>query len=427
MANPFSSWFLPEKVTVKEKPKVIKKPKKVPVVDLSAIRNETADELLKNALKVDDTNQAKLLEYERQKQTNPKLQEMLDETNIELMKQERPGYQLPAEEPAPLPEKQKSDFEKYMEMLRDQGSEKSQLQKQLRDAAQNAIDVQQQGLDTSTLFQQQLAGVSPQLDISPAISLTDTWTGSKMLPGYQKPLSIEERLAMNAGMQDKVQKQKENAAESQIALLKAAEGGGGLGDMIKMMQNDRAERRYAREGQKEIGKAFDAATKDLDEVAARYQSLQGTLRTGNREEIRKATAQFARLIMDEKGALSDSDIARVITPSLLNSWLNLKSYLFSEQKQPVTQREIDSMVALVNRTRNEVQQGYKRRVQTARDRFLVMPEFSDDPSVENLYNIYSKKTDAFGGDIAAPVMGKKTGAKKATGKPWDFFKSKLKR
>lgn len=60
--------------------------------------------------------------------------------------------------------------------------------------------------------------IKPQLDISPLMALTDTWTGSKLASSYNKPQSEEENIKENLGIEKTIQ----DARAKEGALISAA-------------------------------------------------------------------------------------------------------------------------------------------------------------------------------------------------------------
>jgi hypothetical protein len=88
------------------------------------------------------------------------------------------------------------------------GPEYRDLISQLSATRATAAKQQQGGIDgqRQVLSEQQARSKNQQVDLSPLMSLTDTWTGSNLAQGYNRPTSVEDNASMTNQLQQGLQK-----------------------------------------------------------------------------------------------------------------------------------------------------------------------------------------------------------------------------
>ncbi len=110
---------------------------------------------------------------------------------------------------------------------------------ELRRRLRKVTEAQEAGIDENAAVYDKLKSLPSQMDYSPLMKLVDTWTGSKLAEGYQKPQSPQEKLMDVAKIGDAVQKQR--SAYTDDMLKQQTAGAGGLASMMKLanLQNRR--------------------------------------------------------------------------------------------------------------------------------------------------------------------------------------------
>lgn len=105
-----------------------------------------------------------------------------------------------------MPKIDRSDFEALLANLKDKGAQ--------------SINDQRQGItDQTEMLKSALGAQNPQLDLSPLMALTDSWTGSKLQQGYQRPDYRKDNETVNA-LQEALQKGRNSLSEREVGLLK---------------------------------------------------------------------------------------------------------------------------------------------------------------------------------------------------------------
>lgn len=91
--------------------------------------------------------------------------------------------------------------------------------------AQPEYQAQSQGIDQlQNMIQARMAAAKPQLDLTPLMSLTDTWTGSKMAGNYKAPKNDDADTIIAA--QGKIQDDRRDLYKSILSAVTAQKGGG---------------------------------------------------------------------------------------------------------------------------------------------------------------------------------------------------------
>lgn len=112
-------------------------------------------------------------------------------------------------------------------------------------AGQQGIDLQRQGIEQYANQVEAAKALPMGVDLTPLMSLADTWTGSKMAGTYKAPESTQDRVGQIMALQNALAKQKQGLSESEIGLLKQRLGGeesmANLKNQFEMMKLKRQE------------------------------------------------------------------------------------------------------------------------------------------------------------------------------------------
>lgn len=171
-------------------------------------------------------------------------------------------------------------------------------------------------------------GQAPQMDLSPLLSLTDAWTGSKMASGYKAPMSAEEKSIADMKFQDLVQKQRGDLSQEEARQLAASLNNrlaATLGTQefrnkkLDMGMKDSISKQITENvlQEKDPQKSYTA-------IAGVNKDIRDAVASGDLAKFNLVMSQIVRRIGGEKGNLSDSDISRSMfttTGMDMSKWL----------------------------------------------------------------------------------------------------------
>ena len=166
---------------------------------------------------------------------------------------------------------------------------------------------------------QQLRGMlsrqKEQLDISPLLALADSWYGGDISKGYQRPQTMQQRVAADSDLTERVRKGKKDI----VSQLEQAQGARALANM---MRQGRFEQTFQEKAAKEISDVIDnrifqaGKSGDFLEVETAFDQMEkGFSPDAGFVEYQAALGSFARNVAKEKGVLSKEDIERVSPPN----------------------------------------------------------------------------------------------------------------
>lgn len=89
----------------------------------------------------------------------------------------------------------------------------------LQQKIQQQIELQRQGIESQRAQVQQLGQAPQEMDLSPLMALTDSWTGSNFSKSYQKPETAQERAYKQAQLQQGLRNQESGLIDSEIKML----------------------------------------------------------------------------------------------------------------------------------------------------------------------------------------------------------------
>lgn len=102
------------------------------------------------------------------------------------------------------------------------------LLKKLEQRTVQGISDQRASVENLKKYQQEILNQPGQMDLSPLMKLADTWTGSKLASGYERPLTEAEKKAKAMGVEQAIANQQAKITDDEIALLRQQLYGEGL-------------------------------------------------------------------------------------------------------------------------------------------------------------------------------------------------------
>jgi hypothetical protein len=168
-----------------------------------------------------------------------------------------------------------------------------------------------------------------ELDLTPAFALTDSWMKTDLASKYKAPDQMSKDEQVKAKLEDAIARQKNDVTDDMIKLLKDKS------DHKLALDN-------ARQGRFEESltlKKEDNIRKDVNKITDEYNSVQSQLnmadqavRSGDTRGVMMVVSSIARNVGDQKGALSDGDVARTMPPDVATNVAQLQAYLGSNPK-----------------------------------------------------------------------------------------------
>jgi hypothetical protein len=166
-------------------------------------------------------------------------------------------------------------------------------------------------------------------DVSPLMALTDSWMKTDLASSYKAPDRMAKDEQMKAKLEEAIARQKNDVTDDMIKLLKDKS------DHKLALDN-------ARQGRFEeslLLKKEDNIRKDVNKVTDEFQSVQSQLnvadqaiRDGDTRGVMMVVSSIARNVGDQKGALSDGDVARTMPADVATNVAQLEAYLGSNPK-----------------------------------------------------------------------------------------------
>lgn len=336
--------------------------------------------------------------------------------------EQMPQEQLPEEQINPLAALQaaaKTPQQKLLELAeqkRIQEEESKALQQELINKGRAATDMQRQGVEENELMLDKIkrGGPSGLERVAPAAArFIDTISGDTQLAKqFQAPPSEDERNKQIFMLQNALQAQKKGLSEEEINLIKTQIAGRQQGIQ------DRATLKRNMDIDKYIATKFDPATKDLEDVGAKFKGLENALASGDQIKINSAVSNYARLIAGEKGVLTDQDVTRSMPATFKSRMNNLANYFGTDEKpKEAPQWVINSMLEMIGQTKKYLREGYQYKLDKARGTLEALPTFAGAEGIDNLYN---SNLELIGKNLPdAPVKMNRINKKPASGKPKD--------
>lgn len=196
--------------------------------------------------------------------------------------------------PTSLVEALKTPQDRLQEMIN--SPEKRALLQKLQGKSEEAVHQQAQGLQQNEADLKNFEAQGTPINLAPAASLVDAWTGSKFAQNYQQPMSQDERAQKIMAMKNALQQQRQGLTGEQLNLLKAQLAGP---DMKNLMGLARLDQRGNTIGQR------------ADQIAA--QAVKSIEQHPAMSQMNKQSIAIDRGIhtIDQKGILTPETFAEI--------------------------------------------------------------------------------------------------------------------
>lgn len=235
------------------------------------------------------------------------------------------------------------------------------LKKQLEEAIMQSMAEQKRGVeDLSNIYKAQLENQKPQVDLSPLLALTDTWTGSKMQAGYKRPETSDEMAEKAMGMQAAINKARSGLTDDQTKFLQSELNNKLLGSMSRRRNFEDAQ----------LLKKEDTIRKDLDKSVfepiklrqEQFSNIDDAFASGDYQSVWAMLSQFSRGVSGEKGVLTDHDITRVMPKNIYGDIAKVKSYFSETPSTQMDQKYVQQLRNLVGIARKNASRVYGQLV-----------------------------------------------------------------
>lgn len=185
-----------------------------------------------------------------------------------------------------------------------------------------------------------------QLDLSPLMSLVDSWRGTHLAQDYKAPGQQAKDQATVEKLQEAINRERGGATDDMIQLLK---------DKAQTRQNADNARQHRFDESMAVRKE-DNLRKDIYKVTDAYKEREGQMnaaeaavRTGDTRTVLMHISSIARNIGDQKGALSDGDVARSMPTDVATNMAQLQAFLGSSAT--ISPQLQVALLGLINRAR----------------------------------------------------------------------------
>lgn len=282
-----------------------------------------------------------------------------------------------------------------------------EIAKMYRTKIKEDINKQEGSIDQLNQSVNALRGKDLSPDLSPLFALSDSWYGGNISKGYQAPMSEEERQKQVAGLQEKISKERYGLSQTEIEAMKAD-----LSNQKSMLDtkqgrfNDSQLMKKETELQKDVNKSVLDPFNDADK---NFSILDAALKDGSVSRVEQVTSQFARSVAAEKGPLSDSDVARVILPTLSGTVQKLLAKLDPNTKAPP--EVINQIQAAVNEAKLQTRRVGQLKLKQLQDQYASRASYAGDVMAPTGFGpkLFEKANERFKIDSApAPEGGGST-------------------
>jgi molybdopterin converting factor small subunit len=234
------------------------------------------------------------------------------------------------------------------------------LRKRMDELSKANAATEQAGIEDYQAAMDEYKSQPQNMDFTPIAGLVDKWAGdssgslSKAAAAHVGE-SLADRQKNMIALNERLQSMKTSMGKNQYQNLKDQ-----LDSLIdeeraknnaKLFQSqDRAENRELRKE--------DALRKDIGKVSDEFSATQNQLNLaekavndGDTRTIQMVVSSIARNIGDQKGSLSDGDVARTMPPDIATSVAGLEAYLGSNAK--ISPELQGAFLRLINLSRNK--------------------------------------------------------------------------
>lgn len=184
-----------------------------------------------------------------------------------------------------------------------------------------------------------------QYDLTPLAALVDQWAGGGNLMAAaqaMKPQTVEARQKELMALKKQLQDMRGSLTKNQLDAYKAKLNA--IDDGLRMTSGERQDR--------QLLKMEDTVRKDFNKISDEFKKDKENLNTledhvdsGDTRRISMVISSIARNVGEQKGSLSDGDVARSLPPDIATSWSQLEAYMGSRSNiSPELQAALKNLI-----------------------------------------------------------------------------------
>lgn len=212
-----------------------------------------------------------------------------------------------------IPEKQQADiFNNFLKAYEFDKQRRLVAEKEAGEILAGSRAKQEEGAGRLEDQANKIAGMKPQTDWSPLLSLTDTWTGSNFTKSYQPPETEMDLAKARLAVEKQLQDSRQGLTEADLQKLKLAGGSdNGMGEILGFLRAGGTQDRF--EKSKEITGAENLSKRTEDMPALKYSLDQ------------------LRGLVPAEGEIPGVGVAKSMAPSFMlsNEGQNIRQHAFS--------------------------------------------------------------------------------------------------
>lgn len=274
-----------------------------------------------------------------------------------------------------------------------------------------AVREQRAGIKTlSDLALSQAENTPNHLDLSPLMALTDTWTGSKLTPNYQRPTAPEELAKQGLATQSEIQKRKEAITAKIEDLMKVQKAGFDtqkLTDMLIMQAKAKTGSDVPRGGGNQEANRLARLEKDIrtdidksvitpiNTREEQFRNMDDYFKSGDYQAIAASMGSFLRGVAMEKGVLTDQDIQRNLPRNFHGSIAKFLAYFSETPSSKLDPAYTDSLRKIINTARGNAAKVYGDLLNDKMKNYKNSRSY-DGISVDSFFNSARESVKRFG-------------------------------
>jgi hypothetical protein len=264
-----------------------------------------------------------------------------------------------------------------------------------------AVEQGQKKLDD--LLAMEMRGQPAQLDLSPLLALTDTWSGSKLLSGYTKPEGGAARRDKLLSYAEKIQDNRRDVAKTIIDAIGKSKSGSTLDQLVEQIKataggkkqdptihvNAGGENTFLREQRSKLLKlSEDVAVhkKNFEELESAFKPDPKTGQVSY-AGVAAALAPFSREKSAERGVLTEGDISRTIPNNWRTSLSKFLSYFSETPSTEVDPLYTQELLRLTRLARQNTLNKYKDQMTAIRGLYGKGAKYYTPEAENNLKTI----------------------------------------
>jgi hypothetical protein len=257
-------------------------------------------------------------------------------------------------------------------------AKRQELMQKLSSLQESDMAAQTAGIQDYEKAMGDYQGQKLQYDVRPLAAVIDQIAGSNTYKLASDMLTDtpESKRQKLMQMKEKLQDVKRNMSKDQYTYMKGQLDE--INELVKMEKQfkamEAAAGRQQRFDEAQTLKKEDAIRKDVNKIADEFSNVQGQLNTaeqavksGDTREVAMIIASIARNVGEQKGALSDGDVARSFPPDVATSVSQLQAYLGSVEK--ISPELQGALSTLINRARQKSNMIYEESLGRRRSQY----------------------------------------------------------